>query len=85
MKGLSRREGMNQLFGRRDCPKQQATLTRHHGGKARFDYEIRTAAGAVLKGCDDLGALMKHIEEKKDVQIVRTKDSKVIWPKEGSL
>lgn len=49
----------------------------------KFSYELRSAeTGGVLQGADRLEALMRHVEEKRNVTIVRTRDGQVIWPVE---
>lgn len=56
-------------------------FTRYPGGRAPFNYELRSCdTGGVLQASDELGMLMRYVEEKKNVTIVRTRDERVLWP-----
>ncbi len=56
----------------------ERTLTRSNSGHSRFNYELRTTAGAVLQGCDRLDSLLRHLDEKRNVIVVRTRDEVVV-------
>ncbi len=73
MKPLTNAEQQHAMFGHR------ALAERIVGGR-KSGYELRNAAGAVLQASDTMGVLLRYIEEKRDVVVVRCRDQKVVWP-----
>jgi hypothetical protein len=57
---------------------ERPTLTRHAGGTALHNYEIHSATGGVLQGCDKLEPLLKHLDQKVGAVVVRTVDGTVV-------
>lgn len=80
MRNLNRKEQHTLSTGLRGRGRggESTGLTRHVGGRARFDYEMRTEAGGLLQGGDDLDALLKYLDQKRGVVVVRTKDALVV-------
>lgn len=85
MKPLTAREANHQAFGNKGSGERMG-LTRHVGGRARFSYEMRTAfagkpveaADGLLQGADGLDSLLKYLDEKRNVVVVRTSDGVVV-------
>ncbi len=61
----------------------ERTLTREKSGHSRFNYELRTTAGAVLQGCDKLDSLLRHLDEKVACVVVRTSDGVTVAKSPG--
>ncbi len=53
-------------------------LTREKSGRSRFTYELRTTAGAVLQGSDGLDQLLRYLDQKRNVIVVKTKSEEII-------